>query len=289
MADLQHEAPAPTRRAPDRAAGVARATASAAAAGAVGHRPSGSTNRRGADVLQVQLQRAVSQRAAAAVPTDPLSIAAPARPADVSGRLQRSFEHQGKKRIAATIGKGADLPRIQGAKEADLRKLADDDHDYGALESKDDVDAALVTYATKHPVVVTKTPLEEQQGGNVTVLDVPNFRRNARATFQLDWLQGKHDQPFMREHSSLKPRKSDGSQMRLTLDQYAALARGVPSQLTGERMTKILAKPEEVALDFSVMDSKQSDGYYYEISAKWQNLGGVRRHVLVYYHCFPEK
>jgi hypothetical protein len=77
--------------------------------------------------------------------------------------------------------------------------------------------------------------------------------------------------------------------MRLTLDQYAALARGVPSQLTGARMTKILAKPEEVALDFSVMDSKQSDGYYYEISAKWQNLGGVRRHVLVYYHCFPEK
>jgi hypothetical protein len=35
------------------------------------------------------------------------------------------------------------------------------------------------------------------------------------------------------------------------------------------------------------MLTTQSDGLNYEISAKWQDLGGGKKHLLVYYHCFP--
>ena len=234
--------------------------ASTAAARVDNSRPIHSASPRTPDALDVQLQRAV---------------------------LQRVFQHKGRKQKAATFGKGSTPPNIQGAKTADLQKLADDDHDYGAIEKKSDVDAALLVYATNHPVVVVKTPLDEAQLGNVTVLDVPAFSRNTRVTFQVDWLQGKHDQPFMRAESDVAPRGMDGTQMRRSLEQYADLARGVPTALARQHMARILAKGEEVAHDFSIMGTKQSDGLYYEISGKWQSLGGNNRHVLIYYHCFP--
>jgi hypothetical protein len=107
-------------------------------------------------------------------------------------------------------------------------------------------------------------------------------------TFQLDWLQGKHDQPFMRENSDAAPRKSADNQMRLSLSQYQGLAIGAPLAMAKERLAEIFAKQERAPFDFSVMAKKQSDDLYYEISATWATVGPGARHVLVYYHCFPD-
>ena len=107
-------------------------------------------------------------------------------------------------------------------------------------------------------------------------------------TLQLDWLQGKHDGPFMAENSSEEPRKGGDTQMRRSLGEYQGLASGVPMTLATERLADIFANPERTPLDFSVMDSKQSDDLYYEISAKWATTAPGERHVLVYYHCFPD-
>jgi hypothetical protein len=210
------------------------------------------------------------------------------------GLLQRTFTQQGKRRNATTYGPGSELPKIQGVKPAELRLLADDGHDYGAIEDKNAFALAWALYQTRHTKQVEVLPLDEEQDGNVTLLDLPAvdqtaFAGTVRMTFQLDWLQGKHDQPFMLENSSRAPRKSGENQMRQSLGEYQGLARGAPQALAQARLAQIFAKRERVPLDFSVMDTKQSDDLYYEISATWATVGPAARHVLVYYHCFPDE
>jgi hypothetical protein len=217
---------------------------------------------------------------------------------DDSGRrdqlLQRTFTQQGRRRNPSTYGPGSELPRIQGVKPAELKSLADDEYDYGAIENKSDFALAWAVYQTRHTKQVEVLPLDEEQDGNVTLLDLPAvdqtaFAGTVRMTLQLDWLQGKHDQPFMLENSSRSPRKSADNQMRRSLGQYQGLARGAPLALAQARLAEIFAKRERVPLDFSVMATKQSDDLYYEISATWATVGPSARHVLVYYHCFPDE
>jgi hypothetical protein len=204
--------------------------------------------------------------------------------------LQRVFTQQGGKK---TFGPGSKLPTIHGVKPDQLRLLADDPHPYGEIKDKNAFDNAWDDYQRRHPKQVEVIPLEQEQEGNVTLVDLPTVEQTAfagtvRMTLQLDWLQGKHDQPFMLENSSKSPRKSAENQMRQSLAQYQALARGAPLALAQARLADIFAKGERKPLDFSVMATKQSDDLYYEISATWATVGPSARHVLVYYHCFPD-
>jgi hypothetical protein len=193
--ELQMEEPAPQRRAPARKRSVAATPAPGSTVGVGSEFAPLAVRPRAADALAGQLQRAVAGRAAASAALDPLPAgprmplvgAAQAAP----GSLQRVFSHKGRKQKAASFGKDDAMPTIQGASKGDLLKLATDEHDYGQLENKAEVAEAMTEYARRHPVVAEKTPLDESQVGNVTVLEVPAFRRNLRATFQLDWLQGK--------------------------------------------------------------------------------------------------
>jgi hypothetical protein len=203
------------------------------------------------------------------------------------------FQHAGKKRTPAPIDGRSALPSIQSVKPTDLALLAADTYDYGRLETLGEVQAAMVVYAGRHRKVEDAVPLDQVKIGHVTVWDSDEFAQEevdvpVRVTFQLDWFQGKHDQPFMRANSEADPRDMDGTQMRRGLGQYATLAQGVPAALTSARMAQIFARPENTAYDFAVMGTMQSDGLYYEISAMWATAG-PGRHVLVYYHCYPDR
>jgi hypothetical protein len=210
-----------------------------------------------------------------------------------TGLVQRTFSHKGKKKEPTTYKAKDPLPTIHGVSEAELRKLAEDEHPYGAIENKAAFALAWAVYQQRHAKQAEVVPLEAEQGGNVTLRDLEEVEQTAfagtvRVTLQLDWLQGKHDGPFMAKSSTETPRKQGDNQMRQSLSQYQALADGVPLELATARLAEIFAKAERVPFDFSVMDTKQSDGLYYEISAKWASLGAGARHVLVYYHCFPD-
>ena len=207
--------------------------------------------------------------------------------------VQRSFDHKGKKKEATTYGqKSPALPKIHGVSDTNLRLLADDAHDYGAIENKQQFEAAWALYEKSHTKQAEVLPLDQEQNGAVTVLELPtveqsHFKGSVRMTLQLDWLQGKHDGPFMADNSNETPRKSGGNQMRRTLADYQKLARGAPLELAKARLAEIFKQGERAPLDFSVMASQQSDGLFYEISAKWAKVGERAAHVLVYYHCYP--
>jgi len=208
--------------------------------------------------------------------------------------VQRTFDHKGRRRVATTYGPKAALPTIQGVSATELRLLADDAHDYKAIENKQQFDVAWAAYQLSHTKQAEIVPLDEEQTGNVTVHNVAAveqtlFAGTVRMTLQLDWLQGKHDGPFMAKNAEGERRKMGDNQMRRSLGQYQALARGAPLELAGARLADIFAKPERAKLDFSVMGTKQSDGLYYEISATWATTAPGARHVLVYYHCFPDE
>ena len=208
--------------------------------------------------------------------------------------VQRTFTHKGKKKDPVTYKAKDQPPTIHGVSDADLRKLADDAHDYGAIENKAAFALAWAVYQQRHAKQAAVVPLEQEQGGNVTLRDLDEVEQTAfagtvRMTLQLDWLQGKHDGPFMAKTSTETPRKQGDNQMRQSLSQYQALADGVPLELATARLAQIFAKAERVPFDFSVMDTQQADNLYYEISAKWASLGAGARHVLVYYHCFPDE
>ena len=220
--------------------------------------------------------------------------------ADAHGRpgnqvVQRSFQHKGKKKKAETCGpKSVVLPTIHGVSAVNLKALADDQHDYGVIENKQGFDLAWAVYQQRHQRQAEVVPLDQEQVGNVTVLDEEEvgqvlFPGTVRMTFQLDWLQGKHDTPFMQANSTVTPRTMQDTQMRLSLDQYSRLAGVVPMALAMAQLGAIFAKQERTPLNFSVMGAKQADDLYYEISAVWATTGPAERHVLVYYHCFPDK
>ena len=249
-----------------------------------------------------QLQRAVGNRAvgrllartALAHTMHPFPKVPPGG-GDFAQVAQRTFEYKGRKKKAEEYGpESGTLPKIHGVSATDLKALADDDHAYGAIESKQQFEQAWEVYQQRHEKQADVLPLDQVQEGNVTVLDVDDVEQNlfagtVKMTLQLDWLQGKHDTPFMKVNSSIAPRKMQDTQIRLSFGQYEGLASDVPLGLAKERLASIFGKSERVPFDFSVMGTKQSDGLYYEISAMWATTSPQERHVLVYYHCFPEK
>ena len=208
--------------------------------------------------------------------------------------VQRMFNHKGKKREATTYKLKDPLPTIHGVSDADLRLLADDEFDYKAIESKADFTKAWAEYQKRHAKKAEVLPLDQEQAGNVTVrefdtVEQTQYAGTVRMTMQLDWLQGKHDGPFMKANTELQARKMAENQMRRSLEQYRELAGGAPFELAKARLGTIFKKGQRVPFDFSVMGKQQSDGLYYEISAKWASEGPTSRHVLVYYHCFPDE
>jgi hypothetical protein len=219
-----------------------------------------------------------------------------AAPARGSCAVQGMFQHQGRKKKAEQYdARSPALPKIHGVSERDLRALAEDAYDYGAIENQQDFERVWAVFQENHrPAPEQDGPLEELQSGNVTVLELEEMEQavydgTVRLTMQIDWLQGKHDQPFMSKNSSENPRKMQDTQMRLSLDRYRDLAGGAPLELLNARLDDLFAQPERTALDFAVMGNQQSDLLYYEISAMWTTTGDNERHVLVYYHCFPDK
>jgi hypothetical protein len=210
--------------------------------------------------------------------------------------VQRTFDHKGKKKDKDVTK----LPTIQRVPPKALRSLADDEVHHGVIETQQQFATAWAAYELSHAKPVVVVPLAKEQDGNVTVgeeetqfagplgVAQTQYTGSVRMTLQVDQLQGKHDQPFMKKHSTVPPRKMGDNQMRRSLAQYQALARGAPLQLAKEQLADIFKKNERVPLDFSVMAAQQSDGLYYEISAKWATEEG-RPHVLVYYHCFPDE
>ena len=197
--------------------------------------------------------------------------------------LQRSFQYK------RTQVSGKDkMPRIHGVKEADLKKLAEDDeHDYGTITDAASVALAMEKYRANHPVVVAQVALDQIYAGYRTVWNDDEFAehegQSVRATFQLDSMQGKHDAEFASDKDARK--KSGGQQMPEGSD-YPTLAQDVPAELTRRRLNQIFAQAARAPLNFSVQKIRQSDGYHYEISAMWAPLG-EGRHLLVYYHCYP--
>lgn len=198
--------------------------------------------------------------------------------------LQRVFQFRGKQ----VPGK-AKVPKIHGVSATDLQKLADDEHDYGAITDATSVAAAMQVYEENHRVVVAPLPLDEMYAGYRTVWNDDAFAEHAglrvRATFQLDSMQGKHDAEFASDKDARK--KSGGQQMPPRSD-YETLAQGVPADLTRQRSARIFEKPAREPLNFSVQKVRQADGYHYEISAMWAPLD-EGRHLLVYYHCYPPR
>jgi hypothetical protein len=200
--------------------------------------------------------------------------------------LQRYFTH--KRNV---IDDKAKLPTIHGASANDLKKLADDTvNDYGAILDKDSVVAAMKKYEANHTVVAPVLALDESMTGHLTVWNDDAFALHAgqpvRATFQLDWNQGKHDTQFAPSEGD--PRHKAGGQKMPPGSDYATLAQGVPAELAKARLTQIFAKAAGTKLDFSVQKKIQADGLQYEMSAKWAPLA-AGRHVLVYYHCYPPR
>lgn len=229
------------------------------------------------------------RRHAAARGTDVAPAPAALHQAGVSNHLlarallQRVFQFKGKE-----VPSDAKVPKIHGAKAADLQKLADDKaHDYGAITDAGSVAAAMQVYEARHRVVAKLPPLDETYAGYRTVWNDDAFAerddQTVRATFQLDSMQGKHDSAFAADKDARK--KAGGQQMPPQSD-YAALAQRVPAALARERLDQIFNRAARVPLDFSVQREVQEDGYHYEISARWAPLDeGL--HLLVYYHCYP--
>lgn len=128
---------------------------------------------------------------------------------DFAHVAQRTFQYKGRKRKAEEYGpKSGTLPGIHGVSGTDLRALADDEHAYGPIENKEQFEQAWEVYRQRHEKQADVLPLDQVQEGNVTVLDVDDaqqdlFAGTVRMTLQLDWLQGKHDTPFMKANSSI--------------------------------------------------------------------------------------
>jgi len=196
--------------------------------------------------------------------------------------LQRKFTFKKKE-----YSRGDKMPAIHSVSPSDLQQLADDEYDYGTITNAGSVTLALATYRTRHPVVVTQTALDQLYAGYRTVWNDNAFAEHdgkpVRVTFQLDSGQGKHDEQFASDKDARK--KSGGQQMPWGSN-YAELAQDVPAKLTRDRLNQIFAKREREALDYSVQRTAQSDGFHYEISARWASVS-EGRHILVYYHCYP--
>ena len=200
--------------------------------------------------------------------------------------LQRYFQFNGKE-----VTSKVKVPTIHGASATDLQKLADDKtNDYGPITDAASVTAAMLKYQANNRVVEQVLPLDEDFAGNQTVWNNNAFAVHAkqpvRATFQLDWNQGKHDTGFKPPDGNVR-HKTGGAKMPPGSD-YATLAQGVPAALAKARLTQIFAKAPREPFDFRVQKNVQADGLQYEISAQWAPLE-TGRHVLVYYHCYPPR
>jgi hypothetical protein len=204
---------------------------------------------------------------------------------NASATLQRFFQYKGKR-----VSGDAKMPNIHGASAGDLQKLAKDgEHDYGAITDAASVTAAMQIYSANHQPVADTTPLPELFTGNRTVWTDDAFDQRqgqpVRATFQLDSMQGKHDDEFATGKDARK--KGGGEKMPAGTD-YAALAQEVPAELARERLGRIFGNGERKGFDFSVQKEIQADGLQYEMSAMWaREAGGFR--LLVYYHCYPPR